>query len=62
MVGRVCLDVLRSRTTRPETSYEDRLLDPTVTWRTYHPQGVVTTVGASDRERLDAMDLPARPE
>jgi RNA polymerase sigma-70 factor (ECF subfamily) len=95
-----------------------RVLDPQVTWRTYHPQGVMTTVGAaevagpilrgmrsmtavlpvlvngepgfvawgakgkvlgvvactvvdgriveiltvSDRERLDAMDLPARPE
>ncbi|MFD0206314.1 MULTISPECIES: sigma-70 family RNA polymerase sigma factor [Saccharothrix] len=94
-----------------------RLLDPKVTWRTYHPQGVMTTVGAaevadpilrgirsmtsalpvlvngepgfvtwgakgkvlgvaactvvdgriveiltvSDRKRLDAMNLPARP-
>ncbi|CAL9333932.1 ECF RNA polymerase sigma factor SigJ [Streptomyces sp. enrichment culture] len=24
-----------------------RLLDPQVTWRTYHPQGVMTTVGAA---------------
>lgn len=95
-----------------------RLLDPKVTWRTYHPKGVLTTVGAaevagpilrgaksmtsvlpvlingepgfvawgakgkvlglvactvidgriveivtvSDRKRLDAMSLPARPE
>ncbi|WP_282697965.1 sigma-70 family RNA polymerase sigma factor [Streptomyces sp. CC208A] len=95
-----------------------RVLDPQVTWRTFHPQGVVTTVGAaevagpvlrgaramtsvlpvlvdgepgfvawgangkvlgvvactvvdgrivelstvSDRKRLDAVDLPARPE
>ncbi|MER6940671.1 sigma-70 family RNA polymerase sigma factor [Nocardioides sp. NPDC127514] len=94
------------------------LLDPNVTWRTYHPKGVLTTVGAaevaepvlrgarsmtstlpvrvngepgfvawgahgkvlglvvctvveglivelvtvSDRKRLDAMDLPPRPE
>ncbi|MFC7041072.1 sigma factor-like helix-turn-helix DNA-binding protein, partial [Nonomuraea rubra] len=25
-----------------------RLLDPKVTWRTYHPQGVMTTVGAAE--------------
>ncbi|MFJ6558205.1 sigma-70 family RNA polymerase sigma factor [Streptomyces luteogriseus] len=25
-----------------------RLLDPQVTWRTYHPQGVMTTVGAAE--------------
>ncbi|MFC4114298.1 sigma-70 family RNA polymerase sigma factor [Nonomuraea zeae] len=25
-----------------------RLLDPKVTWRTYHPQGVLTTVGAAE--------------
>ncbi|MEV4067172.1 sigma-70 family RNA polymerase sigma factor [Nonomuraea dietziae] len=25
-----------------------RLLDPKVTWRTYHPQGVTTTVGAAE--------------
>jgi RNA polymerase sigma factor (sigma-70 family) len=25
-----------------------RLLDPNVTWRTYHPQGVMTTVGAAE--------------
>ncbi|MFD0900413.1 sigma-70 family RNA polymerase sigma factor family protein [Actinomadura sediminis] len=25
-----------------------RLLDPQVTWRTYHPQGVLTTVGAAE--------------
>jgi RNA polymerase sigma factor (sigma-70 family) len=25
-----------------------RLLDPNVTWRTYHPQGVLTTVGAAE--------------
>ncbi|GAA3047350.1 sigma-70 family RNA polymerase sigma factor [Streptomyces roseofulvus] len=25
-----------------------RLLDPEVTWRTYHPQGAITTVGAAE--------------
>src|SRR5215217_7156509 len=31
VVGRVCIDVLRSRKTRPETPYDDRLPDLIVT-------------------------------